>query len=128
VDFNALGLLILRVGFGATMAVQHGLPKLLDFSNKMKTFPDPLHLGSGLSLSLALGAELVCAILIIVGIFTRWAAFPLAINMGVAFFLIHGLDPMAKKELALLYFLAFSAIVACGPGAYSADAVFRRVR
>ncbi len=45
-DFNALGLLILRVGFGATMAIQHGLPKLLDFSNKMNTFPDPLNIGS----------------------------------------------------------------------------------
>ena len=127
-DFNALGLLILRVGFGATLAMQHGLPKLLDFSNKMNSFPDPLNIGSSFSLSLALGAELVCAIALVFGFFTRFAAFALIITMGVAFFIFHGADPIAKKELALLYFLAFCAIFACGPGAYSADAVFRRVR
>src|SRR5262245_49408658 len=38
-DFNSLGLLILRVGLGVTMALHHGLPKLLDFTNKMHTFP-----------------------------------------------------------------------------------------
>lgn len=127
-DFNALGLLILRVGFGVTMAVQHGWPKLADFSNKMNTFPDPLHVGSPLSLSLTIGAEFLCAIALALGIFTRFAAVALIILFGIAFFIIHSNDPLAKKELALLYLLAFSSIFACGPGAYSADALFRRVR
>lgn len=127
-DFNALGLLILRVGFGATMAVQHGWPKLSDFSNKMNTFPDPLHISSALSLSLTIGAEFLCAIAVVIGIFTRFAALALIILFGIAFFIIHSSDPIAKKELALLYLLAFSSIFACGPGAYSADALFRRVR
>jgi len=127
-DFNALGLFILRVGFGACMAIQHGLPKLLDFSNKINTFPDPLNIGSALSLSLTLGAEFLCAAAIVIGIFTRFAAVPLIIIMGIAFFIIHSSDPLAKRELALLYLLAFSTIFVCGPGAYSADALFRRVR
>lgn len=110
------------------MAVQHGWPKLADFSNKMNTFPDPLHVGSSLSLSLAVGAEFLCAIAVVIGIFTRFAAMALIILLGIAFFIIHSNDPIAKKELALLYLLAFSSIFACGPGAYSADALFRRVR
>jgi putative oxidoreductase len=125
-NFNALGLLLLRLGFGLTMAIQHGLPKLLDFSNKMRSFPDPLHIGSTLSLSLVLGAELICALALALGIFTRLVALPLIINMGVAFFLFHLHDPMAKKELAWLYFVAFTTIFVCGGGAYSLDALFRR--
>ncbi len=81
-----------------------------------------------MSLSLTLGAEFLCAAAIAVGIFTRFAAVPLIILMGIAVFIIHSNDPIAKKELALLYLLAFSTIFACGPGAYSADALFRRVR
>lgn len=124
-DFNAVGLLILRLGFGATMAFRHGLPKLLDFSNQMHSFPDPLGVGSTLSLGLTVSAEFLCAVLVAVGIFTRFAAFPLMIAMAVAFFLVHQADPFQKKEMAFLYLMAFSTIFACGPGAYSADKWFR---
>ena len=127
-DLNAFGLLIMRLGFGLSLSLLHGLPKLLDFTNKMHVFPDPFHIGSAFSLSLALAAELICAFLVALGLFTRFAAIPVIILTGVAFFVIHATDPMVKKELALLYLAAFSAIFACGPGAYSADALFRRTR
>ncbi len=127
-NFNSLGLLILRAGFGATMAIRHGLPKILDFSNQMHNFPDPLGVGSTLSLSLTVFAEFVCAILVVLGIFTRFVAFPIVVAMGVAFFLVHQGDPFAKREMAFLYFLAFSAIFAAGPGSYSADSIFRGTR
>lgn len=127
-DFNALGLLILRVGFGTTLALRHGLPKLLDFSQKMHSFPDPLGVSSSVSLTLTVGAELLCAALVVIGLFTRIAVLPLIVCMGVAVFMVHGADPFAKKEMATLYLVAFAAIFACGPGAYSADTIFRRVR
>lgn len=127
-DFTSLGLLILRIGFGATMAIRHGLPKLMGFADQMHTFPDPLGIGSTLSLSLAVSAEFLCAIAVVIGIFTRVAAVPLIITMAVAFFIVHGSDPFGKKETAFLFFLGFSTIFSCGPGAYSADNVFRGVR
>lgn len=127
-NFNSLGLLILRAGFGGTMALRHGLPKLLDFSNQMHTFPDPLGVGSTFSLALTVGAEFFCAVLVAIGIFTRFAAFPVVVAMGVAFFLVHQGDPFAKREMAFLYLLAFSAIFAAGPGTYSADSIFRGTR
>ncbi len=127
-DFNSLGLLILRAGFGTTMAVRHGLPKLMDFSNQMQGFPDPLGVGSTLSLTLTVSAEFFCAIAVVIGIFTRFMAFPLMVAMGVAVFLVHKGDPFAKKEMAFLYCLAFSTIFATGAGAYSADNLFRGVR
>ena len=41
--------------------------------------------------------------------------------MGVAAFIVHGADPLAKKEMALLYFIAFVAIFLAGPGKFSID-------
>jgi putative oxidoreductase len=122
-DFTSLGLLLMRVGFAGTVAVHHGLPKLLGFSNKMVSFPDPLGIGSTLSLALLVSAEFLCAILVVVGIFTRFAVLPLVVAMAVAFFMVHAHDPFAKKELAFLFLLGFSSILAAGPGRYSVDAL-----
>lgn len=127
-DFTALGLLILRVGFASAIAFNHGLSKLLNFKASMGSFPDPIGLGSTVSLSLTVFAEFLCAILVIFGIYTRLAVIPLVICMGVAFFVIHGSDPFAKKEMAFLFFTAFSAILAAGPGRFSVDGLFRRVK
>lgn len=127
-DFTALGLLILRVGMASSMAFGHGLSKLLNFSNSMGSFPDPIGFGSTVSFSLAVFAEFLCAILVIFGIFTRFAVIPLVVCMAVAFFIVHGSDPFAKKEMALLYLVGFSAILAAGPGKFSADGLFRRVK
>jgi putative oxidoreductase len=127
-DFTALGLLIIRVGFAATMAIAHGLPKLLNFSKMMHNFPDPIGLGPVISLALVVSAEFLCAILVTVGIFTRYTVVPLVINMAVAFFVMHASDPFAKKELAFLYLMAFAGILAAGPGKFSADGLFRGSR
>jgi putative oxidoreductase len=127
-DFTSLGLLILRVSFASIMAINHGLPKLFDFSNKMYTFPDPIGIGSTLSLSLAVSAEFLCAIALILGIFTRILALPLIATMAVAFFIVHAHDPFAKKEMAFLYMMAFSSIFCAGAGKYSVDSIFRGVK
>jgi putative oxidoreductase len=124
-DFTSLGLLILRVGFAGTIALQHGLPKLLDFASKMNSFPDPIGLGSPVSLTLMVLAEFLCAILVVIGVFTRFAVVPLMIAMAVAFFVFHATDPFAKKEMAFLYLLAFTSIFTAGAGRFSADALFR---
>ncbi len=97
-DFNSLGLLILRIGVAGTMAIRHGLPKLLEFSNSMNTFPDPLGFGSTVSLALVVFAEFLCSILVMVGVFTRFSVIPLVVAMAVAFFVVHGSDPSLKKK------------------------------
>lgn len=127
-DTTALGILIMRLGFGLTMFARHGLPKVLDFSNKMASFPDPLGISSTLSLTLATFAECLCALLVVIGLFTRIAAVPLIICMAVAAFMIHSADAFKVKELAVLYLIGFFAIFCTGPGPYSADAIFRRVK
>ncbi|MBU2973425.1 MULTISPECIES: DoxX family protein [unclassified Zobellia] len=114
-----IGLALLRIAASAMMAV-HGYGKLQMLINGVE-FGDPIGMGSTPSLFLAVLAELVCPILIIFGFKTRWAAIPTAITMAVAAFIVHGADPFQKKELALIYFVIFVAIILLGPGKYSVD-------
>lgn len=123
----ALGLLVLRFFTGGLMALQHGWPKLANFSAAAGSFPDPLGVGSTASLALVIFAEFFCALLVLAGLLTRLAAIPLIINMAVAAFVIHGSDPLDKKELALMYLIPFVTIFLCGPGKISFDALILRI-
>lgn len=118
---NDLGLLLLRLGMGGLM-LTHGVPK---FQTLIKggqiEFPDPLGVGSTISLSLAVFGELVAPAFLILGLLTRWAAIPAAVTMGVAAFVVHWSDPLGDKEHALMYFVAFTAILCTGAGRFSVD-------
>lgn len=118
----SFGLLILRAATGLFMLIAHGWPKLAGFSEKSGGFSDPIGLGSPFSLSLAVFAEVICALAVVLGVFTRVAAIPLVITMVVAAFIIHGDDPFAKKEFALLYAIPFLTLVFTGAGKFSLDA------
>jgi len=122
----SLGLLLFRVFFGVFMAIGHGWSKLLSFGEMADKFPDPLGIGSRLSMGSAIFCEFVCAILIVLGLTTRIAALPLVFTMAVAAFMIHGGDPLfmgggASKEPALIYLIAFALLVFTGPGRFSLD-------
>lgn len=111
------GLFILRVVSGLLM-LSHGIPKLMEFSDKMQTFPDPIGLGSPVALSLTVFSEVICALFLVLGIKTRWVAIPLLITMLVASLVIHAADPLGKKELALLYAGIFASLFLTGGGAF----------
>ncbi|REG91994.1 DoxX family protein [Algoriphagus antarcticus] len=116
-----IGLLILRVGAGA-MILTHGFPKLMRFFvDEPIKFMDFMGLGSVISLSLAVFAEFVCAILIMIGFKTRLATIPLVITMLTAALVVHAADPFGRKELPLLYFLVFLSILIFGAGKFSID-------
>lgn len=123
-----LGLLILRLGAGGSMLFAHGLQKLLGYSEMSAKFPDPIGLGSELSLILAIFAEFLCSALVMLGLVTRLAALPVCATMFVAAFLVHADDPFAKKELALLYLVVFVFLALAGGGSFSLDSVIRRRR
>jgi len=117
-----ISLLLLRLTFGGLMLLNHGLPKL----NKLMAegpvkFADVLGLGATNSLRLAVFSELICAALLILGLFTRWASIPLVITMLVAIFMVHGGDPLADKEHAILFLVPFIILIIKGAGWYSLD-------
>ena len=118
-NFNDLALLLLRISFGGMM-LTHGIPKLNMLSDA-SGFPDPLGIGHLTSLILALIGEVVAPILIIIGFKTKIATLPSIITMAVAALVIHGADPLATKEMALLYLFAFLVIFLAGPGKFSVD-------
>ena len=118
-NYNNLALLLLRLGFGGLM-LTHGIPKLEKLSDPSQ-FGDPIGVGPTASLILCLIGEVLAPALLIIGFKTKLAAIPAAITMAVAAFIVHGGDPLRKKELALLYFIAFIVMYLAGPGKYSVD-------
>ncbi|TWU24478.1 DoxX family protein [Bythopirellula polymerisocia] len=117
---NSIGLLTLRVSFGLFMLV-HGWQKLMGFKEMADNFADPIGMGSRLSLISAIGAEVGCSLLLIIGFGTRFAASPLAFTMIVACFVVHGADPWQRKELAAAYLAVYAALIFTGGGRFSLD-------
>tara|TARA_R100000306_G_scaffold237_1_gene475 strand:- start:5765 stop:6136 length:372 start_codon:yes stop_codon:yes gene_type:complete len=111
-------LLFLRLTFSGMM-LTHGIPKLLNLIQGDLEFGDPIGLGPSATLVLAVIGEAICPLLIILGIKTRIAAIPTIITMAIAAFLVHGSDPLARKELALLYLFGFIVIALLGSGRFS---------
>lgn len=123
--FN-LALLLLRLTFGLLICIHHGFPKLMHFSNQQAIFFDPFHIGHKWSLILVLFAEIFCGLLLVLGLFTRFAALVLVIQLAVAAFLFHKGQGLDHQELAFLYLTAFISILLVGPGRFSVDGMMGR--
>ena len=118
-------LLISRVVFGILM-IAHGWPKYENLVAGNVQFADPLGIGETASLVLTVFAEFFCAILLVLGLATRFATVPLIITMLVAVFLVHGSDPFGKGELAVIYLVIFIGFSILGAGKYSLDHFIKR--
>ena len=109
--------------------LSHGYPKLQDLlSGEEIQFFSFLGLSDKTSLILAVFAEFVCSIFIILGLFTRFAVFFLIITMAVAGLIVHSGDTFQKREASLLYLSVYLMLFAFGPGKYSIDAMIGRKR
>jgi putative oxidoreductase len=120
-------LLLLRIVIAGYLAINQGWPTFLNFINGVQEFPDPLHLGPRTTMGLMVLTELGCASFVLIGLFTRLLAIPVAIGFAVAVFIHHWPDPFGWKELPSLYGVSFLAFAILGPGKYSLDyLLFRR--
>ncbi len=117
----SFAMLLLRLGAGSLMMVNHGLDKLMHFADKASRFADPFGVGSTTSLSLVVFAEFFCAVFIILGLFTRLAAIPLVVAMSVALFYAHKGQMFGDGEMSAVYLTAFLTILFAGPGNISLD-------
>lgn len=113
-------LLIARFIFGVLL-MNHGVEKWIHYTELSTTFPDPLGVGSQFSLLLAIFGELICSIAFIAGFLYRLVTIPMIFTMGIAFFIIHGNDPFASKELAFIYLVVYTLMYIIGPGKFSID-------
>lgn len=124
--FGQLGFSLLRIFSGMLMFYLHGLGKLPPSQQFVEMvaalgFPSPLAFAWAAGL-----AECVGGLFLMLGFLTRPAAFFILINMLVAVFGQHGSDPLAKKELALIYGSIALAFVFAGGGKVSLDAMLSR--
>jgi putative oxidoreductase len=118
--FN-ISTLVLRATFGILMFLNHGLSKLNKYTELQHSFFDPMHIGHRWSLLLVLFAEIVCSLLLVLGLFTRIGALFLFIDMLVAVFFFHKGQPVSQYELAIVFLVAFFISFLLGPGRYSVD-------
>ncbi len=126
-QINDIARLFLRLFIGSMM-LTHGIPKVLNFQTLSQVFPDPLGIGSQLSLICAIGCEVGCSILLIFGAFSRIAALFLMFTMSNAAFIVHASDPLATKELALIYLAIYCTLLLLGSGKYSIDNLLFKAR
>ena len=122
----SLVLLAVRIVFGV-LFMSHGIAKWIAFNDMTEQFPDPLGMGSVLSFWLVVFAERVCAFGFILGSLFRLSLIPMIFTMLVALLIIHAGDPLAAKELALMYLTIFVLMFFCGPGRFSIDEILRRI-
>ena len=139
---NDLGLLALRVMVGASLFLNHGWEKLTRFSEMTRFGMDPIHIGVYPSLAFATFVDGICALLIIVGLFTRAATFFTLMSLSVVFFVMEhalsfgarnmpgppgmpGPPPGGHTELVFLYLAVFLVLFIVGPGSLSLDGRLR---
>lgn len=119
-------LLLARFGIAALM-LTHGIPKFITlFSGEPIQFVSVMGMGEGVSLGLAVFAEVICSVLILIGFGTRLAVIPLITTMLVAVFIIHAADTIDVKESALHYLLVYIVLLLMGSGKYSVDFLLNR--
>ena len=116
-ESQTYALLRIIVGF---LFFWHGTQKLF-------SFPLPAPDAPALVIYVAGGMELVCGVLIAIGLMTRWAAFLSSGLMAAAYWMAHGTNhalPIVNRgELAVLYCFIFLSFASRGAGIWSVDAM-----
>jgi putative oxidoreductase len=116
-----LAMTALRVFAGASLSLAHGLGKLPPSPRFVATvdrlgFPEPELFAWAAGLSETVGGALLA-----LGLLTRPSALFVAITMAVAAFGLHGPDPFADKEHALLFAVIALVFLVRGAGRWSLD-------
>jgi putative oxidoreductase len=126
---TSIGLLILRLGIGGYM-LAGGAGKLKQFMDGNRAIVgDPIGIGTTLSSIGIVFAEFFCAILVMCGLATRFAALVIVFAMAVAAFVFHANDPWTmaggakSKQGALMFLIPFLALAFTGAGKLSVDAL-----
>ncbi|MES2106207.1 MAG: DoxX family protein [Pseudomonadota bacterium] len=121
-----IGLLYLRITGALLLFYVHGWPKVMHYSSELQHIEDPFHLGAAFSLWFAIFAEVLCPVLIAIGLLTRLAALPVIGLLLVAMLFVHPGWSIAEGQFGWLLLIVFGAIALAGPGAYSVDAKRRQ--
>jgi putative oxidoreductase len=120
--FNT-AMLLLRIVVGLVM-LKHGYEKLTHFQEQVPEMINFMGIGQKASLVLVIFAEFFCSLLLIIGLFSRFAAIPLLITMFVALWKVHHMDFLGEDAIAL-YITCYTLIILVGPGKISVDSMIK---
>ncbi len=113
-DAQTYALLRIVTGF---LFLWHGMQKIFGFPGAMPAGAPPFIIWTSGPI------ELVCGALVMIGLYTSWAAFLASGLMAFAYWMAHGthalLPIINQGELAVLYCFVFLFIAARGPGMWS---------
>lgn len=121
-----MALLLVRLVSGGLM-LTHGIMKyqMLIAPGPVK-FANPIGIGEGPTLALAVFSELVCSVLLMIGFDTRLVVIPPLVTMFIAVFVVHAHEGLEKQELPALYLLIYVLLLITGSGKYSIDRIIPR--
>lgn len=115
---------VLRIMSGLLL-LQHGTAKYLNFPVGPMNNASPMTMGGAAGI-----IELVCGALLVLGLFTRFAAFIASGMCAVAYFYAHAgrnFFPLLNGgELAVLYAFVFLYLAAAGGGPLGLDRLMRK--
>jgi putative oxidoreductase len=115
----------------ALLRIVAGFLFLWHGSQKLFAFPVGMPPGAPSFIMYGAGPiELICGILVMIGLFTQFAAFLASGEMAFAYWMAHGtkaLLPLQNHgELAVIYCFVFLFIASYGSGIWSVDALRKR--
>ena len=117
---TASSVLLFRL-FAGLMMLPYGIGKIQNFEKySVDFFGDPIGIGMLPSLILTIFAQVVCSLTLTLGLFSRFSASVLAINMLVAV-KYHWNDDFATLSLPLLFFGIYCFLILSGGEKYSVD-------
>ena len=127
--YRELGPLLLRIFLGFTLIygtqdnVLHP-ERMLEFRDFLaaNAFPYPLA-----SAYLSAWAQLVCGILIVIGLLTRWASLVMVVNFLVALGMVHVALPFSQNISPLAMLFCSLCFLFYGAGRYGVDARLRAI-
>lgn len=127
--FTNMARLFMRL-FTGVMFMQFGIRQIANFNEVAATFPALMGMSSETTLLVMIMIEIICSMLIILGLFTRFALIPPIVSMAIAEHVI--MQYSASEELFKLYTIQagylpimfigiFLFMMLAGPGKISLD-------
>lgn len=119
----SFGLLLLRVGGGALMIYGRAWENLQMAWTGHIVFPDPFGIGTVMTWGVAMFAEVLCSIFVMLGILTKVTALPPLMAMLLAQAVLPPGTLWSSRAELLLYALPFLVLTFTGAGFYSFDRI-----
>lgn len=114
-------ILFFRVAVATELIVVHGLKKIGVGGAAAEVIPNPLGFPEALNNFIAIAANVYLPVFIILGLFTRLTALPALAVTATGYFIMHGHDSAAVRDIPFMYCISLLMIVFLGAGRYSLD-------